>query len=113
MKIKTRDIALIAAGFVAGAVVTGSFITSPARLAPAPASGIASTGPVLAAASGAFRFAPFTNVHWLMPTARIELPPEDFINIFASPNPLYPPTRRSVDLIDMRHQPDIRMDTLK
>ena len=112
MKIKTRDVGLLAVGFIVGAVIAVSLTTTPTRPASAPASGTLATGPVLAAASLPPRFITITNVQWEAPPIHIVLPPR-FIDSFDSQSPLYPPMRLNVDLIDTRYQPDINLDNLK
>ena len=112
MKIRTRDLALLAVGFGIGAVVAVSVTTTLTRPPAAPASSIVATGPALAAASLPLRFIPATNLQWQLPPVHVELPPR-FIDIFDPLNPRYPPPRRRVDLIDTRYQPDIRPEDLK
>jgi hypothetical protein len=106
MKIRTRDFALLAVGFVIGALVIVSLITPLTRPPVAPTSSIVTTGPTLAAASLPFRFIPATNIQWQLPPVHIELPPK-FMEIFDPANP------RSLYLIDAGYQPDIKLDDLK
>lgn len=108
MKIRTRDVVLLAFGFVIGAVVTVSLTSTPARAPAAPASTFVATGPVLAVASLPPWFRIATNIQLQLPPRRFEMR-----DSFDSQSPLYPPMDRSVDLIDTRYQPDIKLDDLK
>ena len=108
MKIQTRDIVLLALGFVIGAVVTVSLTSTPARVPTAPASTFVATGPVLAVASLPPQFIITTNIQLQSPPMRFEM-----LDSFDSQSPLYPPMRRSVDLIDTRYQPDIKPEDFR
>ena len=66
------------------------------------------TGPAMVAAS----LPPPVIVITDMPPLEIVLPPR-LVDSFDSQNPLYPPPRRPVDLIDTRYRPDIKLDDLK
>jgi len=112
MKISARDVGMLAVGFIIGAVVDVSITTTSDRPPAAPASSAVAIGPVVAAASLSLPSIPETNVQWQLPPVHIKLPPE-FIDVFDSTDPLYPPPRRSVHLIDTRYQPDIKLDDLK
>ena len=108
MKIQTRDVGLLALGFVVGAVVTVALTSTPTHVPTAPASRVVATGPVLAVASLPSQFIITTNIQLQSPPLRFEMP-----GSFDSQSPLYPPMRRPVDLIDTRYQPDIKLDDLK
>lgn len=108
MKIRTRDVGLLALGFVIGAVVTVLLTSTPARVPTAPASRVVATGPVLAVASLPPQFIIATNLQLQSPPLRFEMR-----DSFDSQSPLYPPMRRSVDLIDTRYQPDIKPEDLR
>ena len=108
MKIRTRDVGLLAFGFAIGAVVTASLTSTPARGPAAPASTFVATGPVLAVASLPPQFIGTTNFQLQLPPMRFEMR-----DSFDAQSPLYPPMRRSVDLIDTRYQPDIKPEDLR
>ena len=112
MKIKIRDVALLAGGFILGAILTASLTTTPTGPPAASASRVVLTGPAMAAASLPPPVMVITNIQWQMPPVEIILPPR-LIDSFDSQSPLYPPPRRPVDLIDTRYRPDIKMDDLK
>jgi hypothetical protein len=113
MKIKTRDVGLLAIGFFLGVVLTVSLTTNtPTRPPSAPASTLVLAGPTLASASLPPEFFSTTNIQWQAPPVHIVLPPR-FIDSFDSQSPLYPPVQRRLDLIDTRYQPDIKLDDLK
>jgi hypothetical protein len=99
MKIKTRDVGLLAIGFILGVVLTVSLTTTtPTR----PASTLVLTGPTVASASPPPAFVSITNM-WQAPPVHIVHPPR-FIDSFDS---------RRLDLIDYRYQPDIKLDDFK
>ena len=112
MKIRTRDVGLLAIGFIIGDIGTVLLTTTPTRPSTAPASSLVATGPVLAAAALPQPFIAYTNIQLQAPPGEIFLPPR-FIDGFDSQSSLYPPMRRPVDLIDTRYQPDIKLDDLK
>jgi hypothetical protein len=111
MKIQTRDLGLLAVGFVLGAIITVWLTSTPSRPATISASRVVATGPVLPAFSLPPRLTT-TNIQWGAPPIHIVLPPR-FIDSFDSQSPLYPPMRQPVDLIDTRFQSDIKLDDLK
>ena len=107
MKIRARDVGLLAVGFIIGAIVAISFTTKPARPPTAPALGTLATGPVLAAVSLPPQFITMTNIQ--MPPIHMVLPMRSIEN-FDPQSPLYPPMPRPLHLIDTRPQPDLKLD---
>lgn len=106
MKLRTRDVGLLALGFVSGAVVT-------AWLTPAPA-------PVPLASSALFQSTQLYAValpplDLTLSNLDLRLPPMRFnsSDSFDPQSPLRPPERRSLDLIDSRYQPDLKSEDLK
>ena len=109
MKIKTRDVGLLAVGFVAGAIITASLTSTPKRPVTTPTTRVVATGPLLAAASLPPALA--TNFVIQLPPLRSVMPQAS--GGLGVQSPLYPPPRPSVDLIDTRYQPDIKLDDMK
>jgi hypothetical protein len=106
MKIKIRDVGLLAVGFFIGAIVTVGVTTTPTRPLNPPASSVMASRVVLASASLPPQFV-LTNIQWLAETVQVVLPPT-FIERFDSQDP------RRTYLIDTRYQPeDIKLDDLK
>ena len=107
MKIRARDVGLLAVGFIIGAVVVVSLTSKPTRPPAAPVLGTVATGSVLATASLPPRFITITNIQIHTP-----LPPRS-IDSLDPQSPLYTPMRQPMHLIDTRYQPDIKLDDLK
>ena len=109
MKIRTRDIGLLTVGFVLGTIITVSFTLGTPRPVVMPSSKVITSGPLFAALS----FPPVVDTNFV-----IQLPPIDWGIPNASGGlnlqvPSFKSGPQSLDLIDMRYQPDIRLDDLK
>jgi hypothetical protein len=109
MKIRIRDIGLLAVGFVLGAILTALLSSTPPRPAAPPSSRVVAAGPLLASATVPTPFP--TNFILQIPPMRMIIPRVP--NRLDAQSPSFPSERRPVDLIDMRYQPDIKMDGLK
>lgn len=105
MKLRTRDVGLLALGFVSGAVVTAWLSSAPA--------------PVPVASSALFQSTQLYAValpprDLTLSNLDLRLPPRRFApgDSFDPPSALRPPERRALDLIDLRYQPDVKPEDL-
>lgn len=99
MKINSRDVGLLAVGFIIGAVVVTSPTFRPMR--PPAAAVLASLPP---------RSITITNIEWQLPPNRVVRLPQSLDSV----DPLlYPRARRSMHLIDTHYKPDVNLDDMK
>jgi hypothetical protein len=107
MNITRRDFAWLAIGLVVGGVVTVLFTTISTR---PPAASYVAAGPILTEASA--RVLVVTNFRWNLKPIRIDLPSR-FPEPYPTLSPMYSLPQRSLDLIDTRPQPEIKLDEMR
>jgi alpha-beta hydrolase superfamily lysophospholipase len=111
MEIRPRDVGLIALGFVMGGVFALLLTMTPTRPSTATSASVVVTGPFLARTSLPHPLTTITNGKWKF--RPILVVPPNSLDLQSTLPPLYPAPHPSMDLIDTRYEPNIRLDDLK